>query len=74
MTSDLDELADNESWGFNNFNLYLEECPKGCEVCSKKDDTCDWKLLDAHFNDLAYYPVESEGWEVTGVDKTLYVS
>ncbi|CAD8083149.1 unnamed protein product [Paramecium primaurelia] len=37
LTSNLNDSADDESWGFRNFRIYIFECPPQCYVCSKVD-------------------------------------
>ncbi|CAD8169663.1 unnamed protein product [Paramecium pentaurelia] len=37
LTSNLNDSAHDESWGFRNFRIYIYECPPQCYVCSKVD-------------------------------------
>lgn len=53
MTSNLDENADNESWGIRDFQLYVMECTSKCAVCSgnKQDECLDWRLYESSLLD-----------------------
>ncbi|CAD8181501.1 unnamed protein product [Paramecium octaurelia] len=43
MTTNLDEYADGESFGFRDFQLSIVRCPQGCLYCSDSDQsTCNY--------------------------------
>ena len=47
ITTTLDEVAPNESWGVKNFRIGLTLCPKGCDICSANTlaSCSNWKLI-----------------------------
>ncbi|CAD8209024.1 unnamed protein product [Paramecium octaurelia] len=61
MTSDLNSSADDESWGFNNFKIEIEECPEGCTFCQDSTISCNQWI-----NFASYWPSsnESDVWQI----------
>lgn len=69
LTSSVNELADNESWGIREFQITAQECPKDCKLCSKGDEAAQckiWNLVTSSWtkSDL----LTAEGWVPENVE------
>lgn len=67
MTSSLNEAADNESWGFREFQIALEGCPDGCSLCTagQAAGQCSvWKLFSESWTQSSGLTLE--GWVPQG--------
>ncbi|CAK67614.1 unnamed protein product (macronuclear) [Paramecium tetraurelia] len=60
MTSTLNQLAYDESWGFQNFIIEILECPQDCIFCTDLTSSCYfWRSVKSYLPDLK----PEEGWE-----------
>ncbi|CAD8213349.1 unnamed protein product [Paramecium pentaurelia] len=67
ITSNLNQGAENESWGINNFKIEILKCPKGCVYCQDDIMLCDFWI---HVKSFWQTPSEFDGWKIDDT-KTL---
>ncbi|CAK65271.1 unnamed protein product (macronuclear) [Paramecium tetraurelia] len=60
MSSTLDTYPNEESWGFNNFKIEIEECPEGCVFCQDQAFACNLWINFVSYWSNSY---ESFGWQ-----------
>jgi len=62
----LDEHADNESFGFKNFELFIDRCPENCNACvnNNKDSCLMWDIVSSFWTKDD--TLGNEGWTVDG--------
>lgn len=67
LTSNLDEDALNEAWGFRDFKLSFLRCPGECSVCTENNPSkCFfWHSIATNW----YKDISIEGWTLTGEGK-----
>ncbi|CAD8098325.1 unnamed protein product [Paramecium primaurelia] len=63
ITSNLDQNAQNESWGINDFKIEILKCPKGCMYCQDDILPCDFWI---HFKSFWITPSEFDEWKIDG--------
>lgn len=58
--------SNGQSWGINNFTVYIQPCPAGCVVCSGPNATqCSmWETIETDW--IENVPTASDSWDVTG--------
>ncbi|CAD8189293.1 unnamed protein product [Paramecium octaurelia] len=63
MTSTLDQSEKDESWGFQNLQIEILECPPGCAFCSDSTSQCKfWKNVESY----QFGKSTEEGWLIDG--------
>ncbi|CAD8150776.1 unnamed protein product [Paramecium pentaurelia] len=63
MTSNLDEVAYNESWGINTFILGILQCPQECLSCEDSTSNCIiWSNLASYWQNSMI----DDGWLING--------
>lgn len=65
LTSSLDEHADNESFGFKNFQLLIDRCPENCDACANSNQQACliWNMVATTWTKDA--DNNREGWDVS---------
>ncbi|CAD8190167.1 unnamed protein product [Paramecium pentaurelia] len=61
ITSNLDQNAQNESWGINDFKIEILKCPNGCMYC--QDDILPYDFW-IHFKSFWITPSEFDEWKI----------
>lgn len=72
MTTNLDEAANNESWGIRDFQIFVYTCAANCVICdSSSPDGCSvWTKFQFNYvtNDPSF---GNEGWAVQGTNPAI---
>ncbi|CAD8114585.1 unnamed protein product [Paramecium primaurelia] len=73
LTSTLDQIPFDESWGFRNFRIFLYLCPSGCLTCSQSDTQTEcktWIITNTFFTETQYDLFSTDGWNILNGDYT----
>lgn len=74
VQTSLNEAANNESWGINDFRVLVVPCPAGCVVCNGPwPQQCSvWADLPAVYNPTQALPVI--GWQIEKASGNVFAS
>ncbi|CAK58908.1 unnamed protein product (macronuclear) [Paramecium tetraurelia] len=67
LTTNLNSLPNDESWGFRDFKLYLDLCPSGCQSCQAKDQFLEcqaWTIVSSAFLSDQLSSFKTDGWSI----------
>ncbi|CAD8170515.1 unnamed protein product [Paramecium octaurelia] len=73
LTTTLDQIPFDESWGFRNFRLFLYLCPSGCLTCTYENSQAEcqtWIITNSFYTDIQYSSFSTSGWNVLNGDST----
>ncbi|CAD8106425.1 unnamed protein product [Paramecium sonneborni] len=71
LTSTLDQIPFDESWGFRNFRLFLFLCPSGCLICSESNSKAEcqtWIIIGSFYTAIEYNSFSTDGWTILNGD------
>ncbi|CAD8108670.1 unnamed protein product [Paramecium sonneborni] len=71
LTSTLNQIPFDESWGFRNFRLFLFLCPSGCLICSESNSKAEcqtWIIVGSFYTATEYNSFSTDGWTILNGD------